>query len=146
MSLHVKAAATVASIVLLSMVASASIWAQAEVSAGLPLGVATSMFAALTIGVGVDLALHLSCAHQRGRSLGLRAADALRAALEGTAQGRRWSTGVLSIGFLVLSASAFGPNHDLGILLSAAMLASYLTTYLFVPRLLADEPDPGELR
>lgn len=104
--------------------------------AGLPLGVATSMFTALTIGVGVDLALHVTYAYERGRSQGLVSADALRESLEGTAAGRRWSTAVLAAGFLVLSASAFRPNRDLGILLSAAMAASYLTTSLFVPRML----------
>lgn len=105
--------------------------------AGLPLGVATSMFAALTIGVGVDLALHVTYAYEHRRRLGCEAADAVRAAFESTAAGRWWSTTVLSLGFLVLAASAFGPNHDLGILLSAAMLASHLTTHLFVPRMLA---------
>jgi predicted RND superfamily exporter protein len=104
---------------------------------GLPLGVATSMFAALTIGVGVDLALHVTYAYDRERSLGLGAEEAVRVAFESTAAGRWWSTVVLSLGFLVLAASAFGPNHDLGILLAAAMLASYLTTTLFVPRMLA---------
>ncbi len=105
--------------------------------AGLPLGVATSMFTALAIGVGVDLALHVTYAYEHGRSRGLEAGDAVSAAVESTAAGRRWSTTVLSLGFLVLAASAFGPNHDLGILLSAAMSTAYLTTSLFVPRLLA---------
>lgn len=105
--------------------------------AGLPLGVATSMFTALTIGVGVDLALHVTYAYEHRRARGLASAEAVRAAFESTAAGRRWSTAVLSLGFLVLAASAFGPNHDLGILLAAAMLASYLTTYLFVPWMLA---------
>lgn len=105
--------------------------------AGLPLGVATSMFSALAIGVGVDLALHVTYAYEDERGRGLEAAAAVCAALERTAAGRRWSTAVLSLGFLVLAVSAFGPNHDLGVLLSAAMLASYLTTYLFVPGMLA---------
>jgi len=104
--------------------------------AGLPLGVATSMFAALTIGVGVDLALHLTYAWDSARSSGFGGESAVRIALESTAAGRRWSTAVLALGFLVLAASAFGPNHDLGILLAAAMLVSYLTTSLFVPRML----------
>lgn len=105
--------------------------------AGLPLGVATSMFTALTVGVGVDLALHVTYAYEHERSRGLTAADAVRASFEATAAGRRWSTAVLSVGFLVLTASAFGPNHDLGLLLAAAMPAAHLTTYLFVPRMLA---------
>jgi len=105
--------------------------------AGLPLGIATSMFTALTIGVGVDLALHVTYAFEHRRSAGLEPARALRAAFETTAPGRRWSVAVLSLGFLVLTVSAFGPNHDLGILLSAAVLVSYLTTSLFVPWMLA---------
>ncbi len=105
--------------------------------AGLSLGVATSLFTALTIGVGVDFALHLSYAFEYQRSLGLEAADAVCAALDSTAAGRRWSTVVLSVGFLVLAASAFGPNHHLGLLLAAAMVAAHLTTWLLLPRMLA---------
>jgi predicted RND superfamily exporter protein len=104
---------------------------------GMPLGVATSMFAALTLGVGVDLALHLTSAFEDHRRRGLEPAEAVAAALEATASGRLWSTVVLSLGFLVLAGSAFAPNRDLGLLLAAAMLASYLTTVLFLPRLLA---------
>jgi predicted RND superfamily exporter protein len=109
--------------------------------AGVPLGIATSMFTALTLGVGVDLALHVTYAYRDrrrpGPEGGLEPAAAVRAAFEGTAAGRRWSTAVLALGFLVLTVSAFGPSHDLGILLSGAMLASYLTTSLFVPWMLA---------
>lgn len=104
---------------------------------GLPLGVATSMFTALTLGIGVDLALHVTHAFEDARRGGLGRGDAVRTAFERTAAGRWWSTVVLSFGFLVLTASAFGPNHDLGLLLCAAMLASFLTTRLFLPHLLA---------
>ncbi|HEX6203400.1 MAG TPA: MMPL family transporter, partial [Thermoanaerobaculia bacterium] len=105
--------------------------------AGKPLGVATSLFAALTIGIGVDLALHVTSAYEDRRARGLAAADAVGAAFAATAAGRRWSTLVLSGGFLVLTVSSFAPNRDLGILLAAAMPAAYLTTGLFVPRMLA---------
>ena len=54
-----------------------------------------------------------------------------------TARGRRWSTLVLGLGFLVLSVSAFAPNRSLGVLLAGAILLSYLATHAFVPRALA---------
>ena len=106
-------------------------------AAGMPLGIATSLFAAMTIGVGVDLALHLTSAFDRSVERGDPAGEALMKAAAETAQGRRWSTLVLGLGFLVLTVSAFAPNRGLGLLLGAGMLLSYLATYLFIPRCLA---------
>jgi predicted RND superfamily exporter protein len=43
---------------------------------------------------------------------------------------------VLSLGFLVLTASALKPNHSLGVLLSAAIATCYAMTLLLLPSLL----------
>lgn len=104
--------------------------------AGMALGIATSMFAALTVGVGVDLALHLGHAFERARAEGLPPGEAIEQAVAMTGPGQWWSTVVLALGFLVLSLSAFAPNRELGIVLSGAMLAAYVTTYVFMPRML----------
>lgn len=104
--------------------------------AGLPLGIATSLFAALSVGVGVDFALHLTSAFDRRSAEGRGDERALFEAAAETARGRRWSTLVLGLGFLVLGASAFAPNRSLGLLLGAAIFLSYLATLAFLPRAL----------
>lgn len=102
---------------------------------GIPLGVATSMFAGLSVGVGVDFGLHLVAAWRRAsRWLG-PAAAAVRAL--GTAgRGVRWNAGVLAAGFAVLALSAVRPNHSLGLLLALAVVCSYGMTLLVLPALL----------
>ena len=103
---------------------------------GTPLGIATSMFTALTIGVGVDFAQHFSHRYWRQRSRTRDHRKAVRESLRTSGKALLWSATVLCLGFLVLAFSALAPNRDLGLLLAAAMLASYGTTLLLLPALL----------
>jgi predicted RND superfamily exporter protein len=102
---------------------------------GLPLGIATSMFSALTIGVGVDFALHFVHAYDRSRRSGCEHRDALEETVSSSGRAIRWNAGVLGLGFLVLTVSALKPNHSLGLLLCAAMLTCYLMTLFLLPLL-----------
>ena len=102
---------------------------------GVPLGIATSMFASLTVGVGVDFGIHFLHRYREERRQGASDADALLATVEQTGRALRWNALVLALGFLVLTLSSLKPNHSLGFLLAAAMLACYLATLLFLPRL-----------
>jgi predicted RND superfamily exporter protein len=105
--------------------------------AGLPLGIATSMFAALTLGAGVDFALHYCYGYRRERRE--RRADhegAVLATVATAGRGVLWNALVLAFGFLVLAFSALKPNASLGLLLAAAMAVSYLATVVFLPELL----------
>ncbi|MBW2274103.1 MAG: MMPL family transporter [Deltaproteobacteria bacterium] len=104
--------------------------------AGLSLGIATSMFASLTVGIGVDFALHFQHAYQSARRRGEECRDALLTTLGGTGRAIRWNVGVLAAGFAVLVVSDLGPNRALGILLASAMLACYAMTLLLLPLLL----------
>jgi len=103
---------------------------------GMPLGIATSMFASLTIGVGVDFALHFIHNYKRERQAGLDRQKAMRATLENTGQAIRWNAVVLVLGFMALTFSALKPDRDLGILLAAAIAICYLVTLMFLPHLL----------
>lgn len=109
--------------------------------AGLPLGIATSMFAALTLGAGVDFALHYSHAYDRERRgpSGRSHAEAILATLRTAGRGLLWNALVLAFGFSVLAFSAIKPNASLGLLLAAAMLVSYGSTVVFLPELLRGE-------
>ncbi|HEX3530081.1 MAG TPA: MMPL family transporter, partial [Thermoanaerobaculia bacterium] len=104
--------------------------------ARLPLGIASSMFAALTLGAGIDFALHYMIAWQRERRRGLSQDEAVQATLRTAGRGLRWNATVLAFGFAVLAVSAVRPNASLGLLLGVAMVLSYTTTLLFLPELL----------
>jgi predicted RND superfamily exporter protein len=114
--------------------------------AGVPLGIATSLFAALNLGAGVDFAVQYVYAYRRERRR-LEApggdpgdpgppAAAIAATLKTTGRGLRWNALVLALGISVLGLSAIKPNASLGLLLAAAMLVSYGATLAFLPVLL----------
>jgi predicted RND superfamily exporter protein len=110
--------------------------------AGLPLGIATSMFAALTLGAGVDFALHYCYGYRRERREQRAGLDhrghegAVLATVATAGRGVLWNALVLAFGFLVLAFSALKPNASLGLLLAAAMAVSYMATVVFLPELL----------
>ena len=104
--------------------------------AGMPLGIATSMFAALTLGAGVDFALHYCYAYRRERRAGRDHHGAVLATLATAGRGVLWNALVLAFGFLVLAFSALKPNASLGLLLAAAMAVTYGATVVFLPELL----------
>ncbi len=104
--------------------------------AGVPLGIATSMFASLTVGVGADFGIHLLHQYRVERAAGRSSAEAVAATIDkvGTAVG--WNCLVLAAGFLVLTVSALRPNHSLGVLLASAMVVSYGGAIMLSPCLL----------
>jgi uncharacterized protein len=104
--------------------------------AGVPLGIATSMFAALNLGAGVDFAVQYVFAYRRERRRGLAHREALEATLRTTGRGLRWNALVLALGISVLALSAIKPNSSLGLLLAAAMAVSYAATLALLPQLL----------
>lgn len=103
---------------------------------GIPLGIATSMFAALTLGAGVDFSLHFAHAYRRERRAGADHGGAVAATLRTGGRGLLWNALVLALGFSVLAVSAIKPNASLGLLLALAMLVSYGTTLIFLPEAL----------
>jgi predicted RND superfamily exporter protein len=104
---------------------------------GVPLGVATSMFASLTIGVGIDFSLHFLHTYRQERDGVGEHRAALAATLAKTGKALRWSVIVLALGFAVLTFSDLRPNRSLGALLSGAMVASYAMTLFLLPGLVS---------
>jgi len=104
--------------------------------AGVPLGIATSMFAALNLGAGVDFAVQYVYAYRRERRAGLDHAAAMTATLATTGRGLRWNAIVLALGIAVLTLSSIKPNQSLGMLLALAILVSYASTLALLPELL----------
>jgi predicted RND superfamily exporter protein len=104
--------------------------------AGVPLGIATSMFAALNLGAGVDFAVQYAYAYRRERRASPDHAAAVEATLRTTGRGLRRNAVVLALGIAVLTLSTIKPNRSLGLLLALAILTSYAATLALLPELL----------
>ncbi len=104
---------------------------------GIPLGVATSMFAGMTLGVGVDFALHLLSRHRRLERAGAGRREALAGALRITGPAIVIDAAAVGLGFSVLTLSQVPANARLGALLVFAVFGCLAATLLAVPALLA---------
>jgi predicted RND superfamily exporter protein len=104
---------------------------------GIPLGVATSMFAGMTLGVGVDYAIHLLARASRLRRQGLGDETALASALAATGPAILIDSASSILGFAVLLLSQVPANHRLGGLLSLSLGVCVLATLWVVPALAA---------
>lgn len=103
--------------------------------AGIPLGVATSMFCAITLGIGVDFAVHFVDRYRcSSRPTGFaRAVDAI----EHTGSAIVTNTLLNSLGFGLLALSRVPPNARLGVLVAVALLAACLLTLVGLGGVLA---------
>jgi len=110
---------------------------------GVPLGVATSTFAAMTLGVGVDFAIHLLARFEMARRGGLTDARAIAAALAVTGPAIVIDAVAVGLGFATLMLSEVPANVRLGGLLTTAVLGCLAATLLLVPALLAWFPGPS---
>lgn len=101
--------------------------------AGIPLGIATSMFSAVSVGIGVDYALHLWW-WDRHRGSGSRTEDGTE---KGSSVARAVTVNalVVSAGFLALLLSRTPPVRSFGTLVAVAMGASLLFAVTVLPAL-----------
>ena len=90
--------------------------------AGIPLGVATSMFCAITLGVGDDYAIHFLERRELARAAG-EAAPTRTAILE-AGPAIVWDALAIALGFGLLAASQVPPNRRLGLLVGLALAAA----------------------
>jgi len=103
--------------------------------AGIPLGVATSMFCAMSLGVGVDFSIHFLERFRRAEERD--SAERARRALEEAGPAIAGTTLLSALGFGVLAFSQVPANARLGNLVAAALAASCLLTLLGLGALLA---------
>lgn len=105
---------------------------------GIYLEPATSMFAAISVGVGVDFAIHL--VDRLRIALRLKAGDlqaAVAMAMPGTARACFFNAAALGVGFSVLLLSDLPTLQRFGGLVSVAAVASFLCALIIVPALYA---------
>ncbi len=97
---------------------------------------ATSMFAAIAIGLGVDFPIHIIDRLRyliREQSLNLR--DACRALYPSAGRALFFNFLALFLGFGALVMSEMPPLYRLGTLIAAAMAANFISAVIFLPAL-----------
>ncbi|MCP4202195.1 MAG: MMPL family transporter [bacterium] len=109
----------------------------------IPLGVATSMFAGMTLGVGVDFAIHLLARHRRVASRTGANQGAIATALSVTGPAILIDALAVGLGFGVLVLSRVPANGRLGGLLMASVLGCFVATVFLVPALLTRRAVPA---
>jgi uncharacterized protein len=102
---------------------------------GIPLGVATSIFCAVTLGIGVDYGVHFLEQYQRARAAGAERPDLVAAAEAGPAI--LVDALAISLGFGLLAVSQVPANSRLGLLVAVGLSSACLLTLAGEGRLLA---------
>ena len=100
-------------------------------------GLATSVVAAVTLGIVVDDSIHFLSKYQRARKeANLSPQDAIRYAFDTVGVALVVNTVVLVLGFLVLTFSHFALNAEMGLLTAITIAAALLLDFLLLPPLL----------
>jgi predicted RND superfamily exporter protein len=100
---------------------------------GIPLGIANSMFAGISIGIGMDFAIHLTNSYHHARSLGLSPELSMSHALSKVAPAIMTSASTIALGFLVLTFSQITPNAQLGLMICLSLTVCAISTLFLVP-------------
>lgn len=111
---------------------------------GVPLGVATSMFAGIVLGIGVDHAVHLVTRVRRGLTAGLAPVHAIARALGQAGPAVAVDALVVGSGFALLALSTVPANARLGVLVALCLATSLAVTVGVLPALLRLAPPPPE--
>lgn len=103
---------------------------------GIPLDIMTITTAAITVGVGVDYAIHYIHRYKRERARKSSNLDAIRTAQTTAGKALYFTSITISLGFVILVLSSFFPSIYFGMLTSIAMLISLFATFSVIPLLL----------
>ena len=101
------------------------------------MGFSVATVASISLGIIVDDTVHLLSKYVRARSeRGGTAADAIRYAFRSVGVALVVNTVILAIGFMVLLASSFKVNVDMGMLTAISIVFALILDFLFLPALL----------
>jgi predicted RND superfamily exporter protein len=107
---------------------------------GIYLEPATSMFAAIALGVGVDFGIHLVEKLREARVIHADdTAAAVNEALPSTARACFFNSAALGLGFAVLMVSSLPTLQRFGGLVAVAAVSSYVAALIIVPAMFAAE-------
>ncbi len=105
---------------------------------GIPLNASSIVVFSISLGIGVDDALHFLARYRHEMRYRRMAAPGLvRVAFAETARSMTYTSLVLIIGFSIFMFSSFGGIKILGQLVALAMLMAYIANLLLLPSLLA---------
>jgi predicted RND superfamily exporter protein len=102
---------------------------------GIPLGVATAMFCAITLGVGIDYGLHLYEVFLRLRREGFGRDSAVEAIAE-CGPAIVADTAAIALGFGILAISQVPSNARLGLMVAGALVVGCALTLIGLGTLL----------
>ncbi len=103
---------------------------------GMPLGVATSMFSGMTLGIGVDYAIHLLERYRLSCSRGLAKDAAIVDAVTTTGPAILIDALGVALGFGILMLSQVPANARLGVLVMLSIVNCFAVTIILLPALL----------
>ena len=113
------------------------------------LDMATSVIAAITIGIGVDDTIHFLNTFRHNRAQGLSIDETIRRTLAVSGKAILFTSLALVFGFSILIASNFLPIALFGILTAVTMINTTIGALLILPSVIKatgislDEPEPG---
>jgi hypothetical protein len=104
---------------------------------GTMLNIGTSIIAAIALGIAVDNTIHYMVRFNRELQVTQDERQSLATALRTVGRPIVYTSGALTLGFLVMRLSDFVPIRDFGALSAATMVAALATNLLLLPALLA---------
>lgn len=100
------------------------------------LGVATSMFAAVAIGLGIDLAIHMVARWRTAQRLMTDANARVLYVYRSTGRAVVFNAAAVGLGFGILTLSAAPPIRMFGVLVATAIVGAFLAALSVLPALL----------
>ncbi len=107
---------------------------------GIPLDIMTITIAAITIGIGVDYAIHYIHRYKKELAKNGDNMRAIRTSQTTVGKALYFTSITVTLGFVVLVLSSFVPSIYFGLLTSIAMLISLFATFSIIPLLLSTFP------
>ena len=103
---------------------------------GIPLDIMTITIAAITIGIGVDYAIHYIHRFKKEMKNGCSYDQAINTVQTTVGKALYYTSITITLGFIVLVSSHFMPSIYFGLFTSIAMVISLLATFTIIPLLL----------
>ncbi len=107
---------------------------------GIPLNIMTITIAAITIGIGVDYAIHYIHRYKKEIAVSNDNYQAIRKSQTTVGKALYFTSVTITLGFIILVLSNFVPSIYFGLLTSIAMLVSLFATFSIIPLLLSRFP------
>ena len=102
---------------------------------GIPLDIMTITIAAITIGIGVDYAIHYIHRFKKEIANNATYEDATYTVQTTVGKALYYTSLTVTIGFVILTSSSFRPSIYFGLFTSIAMIISLLATFTIIPLL-----------